>query len=209
MEHYKAPLVLALLGLAAASVVSRDDRAKETHITLALDWAMNWGTWGPQEFCPEGTFAYAFEIKVEPEDSNDDTSMNGIQLYCRLPMDAGHDGLPPRKGAREFSITSNVARWGNWRGMRSCTEGLLTGLKMKSEEDQGFFVDDTAANDLEMQCNHSTTTLNGGGNHWGFYSSWATCPEGWAICGLMTRVEAESATDDTALNDVRMYCCQV
>ena len=51
-------------GLAAASVVSRGGTEDETHITLALDWAMNWGTWGPQEFCPEGTFAYAFEIKV-------------------------------------------------------------------------------------------------------------------------------------------------
>ena len=63
-------------------------------------------------------------------------------------------------------------------GRRACDKGLLTGLKMKSEEDQGFFVDDTAANDLEMQCNHSTTTMTGGGNHWGYYSNWATCPEG-------------------------------
>ncbi|KAK8401925.1 hypothetical protein O3P69_001200 [Scylla paramamosain] len=209
MKHHKAPLVLALLGVAAASVVFRNDRAKETHITLALDWAMNWGTWGPQEFCPEGTFAYAFQIKVEPEDASDDTSMNGIQLICRQPVDVGHDGHPPREGAKEFSITSNEAKWGDWRGKRVCDEGLLTGLKMKSEEYQGFFIDDTAANDLEMQCNHSTTTLNGGGNRWGHYSNWATCPVGWAICGLMTRVEAESATDDTALNDVRMYCCQI
>lgn len=63
-------------------------------------------------------------------------------------------------------------------GKRECPEGLLTGLKMKSEEYQGIFIDDTAANDLEMQCNHSTITLNGGGNRWGYYSNWATCPEG-------------------------------
>lgn len=37
---------------------------KETHLTLALDWAMTRGSWGPEEFCPEGTFAYAFQIKV-------------------------------------------------------------------------------------------------------------------------------------------------
>ena len=65
------PLLISLLtsllvftGVAAANVVPEDDRAKETHFILVLDWAMNWGTWGPQEFCPVGTFAYAFQIKV-------------------------------------------------------------------------------------------------------------------------------------------------
>lgn len=58
------PAVLASTGVAVASVVVEDVRAEETHLTLVLDWAMNWGVWGPEEFCPKGTFAYAFQIKV-------------------------------------------------------------------------------------------------------------------------------------------------
>ncbi|KAK4291769.1 hypothetical protein Pmani_035424 [Petrolisthes manimaculis] len=161
---------------------------------------MNWGAWGQAEYCPPGTFATAFEIKVESEDATDDTSMNGIRLYCNNLID--------NKQTKELTVSSTVQKWGDWMGKRECPSGqVLTGLRMKSEEDQGNFVDDTAANDLDMQCSHSTFTLNGGGNHWGYWSTWASCPEGWAICGLETRVESESAGDDTALNDVRMYCC--
>ncbi|KAK3854961.1 hypothetical protein Pcinc_038606 [Petrolisthes cinctipes] len=134
---------------------------RETYITLVLDWAMSWGTWGQAEYCPPGTFATAFEIKVESEDATDDTSMNGIRLYCN---DVSGDD---NKQTKELTVSSTVQKWGDWMGKRECPSGeVLTGLRMKSEEDQGNFVDDTAANDLDMQCLHSTFTLNGGGNHW-------------------------------------------
>lgn len=55
-------------------------------------------------------------LQVESEGATDDTSMNGIELFCRSPLDAGHGGQPPKKGAREFSITSNFEKWGEWRG---------------------------------------------------------------------------------------------
>ncbi|XP_071522314.1 vitelline membrane outer layer protein 1-like [Panulirus ornatus] len=195
------PVFLLLLGTVSS-------KKNENYIILALDWAMNWGEWGPQVFCPPDTFTYAFQLKVETEDAFDDTAMNGIELYCRSLRDVGQGGAPPRKDAREFGITSTVDPWGDWMGKRECPQGLLTGLKMKSEEDQGIF-DDTAANDLEMQCDWSTYTMNGGGDHWGKWSSWVSCPEGMAICGIETRVESQTATDDTALNDVRMFCCDV
>lgn len=172
--------------------------------TLVLDWAMHLGKWGNEEFCPYGTFAYAFRIKVESEKVADDTSMNGIELYCRNPRE--HSQL--KESAKEFRITSAVGKWGQWRGWKECKDGLLTGLRMKSEMSQGDG-DDTAANDLEMQCNNSNVILNGGGNRWGHYSSWAKCPMGSAICGLVTQVEPDIIGDDTALNDVQMFCCHL
>ena len=30
-----------------------------------------------------------------------------------------------------------------------------------------------------------------------------------AICGIETKVEGSEAADDTALNDVRMFCCDL
>nr|XP_045611200.1 vitelline membrane outer layer protein 1-like [Procambarus clarkii] len=207
MGTFQRPAVLlCILGVVGGGRQLLQD---DLHIALNLDWAMNWGEWGPEAFCPDGTFAYAFDIKVETEGSADDTSMNGITLYCRALADVGHDGVPPKKDAKEFSITSTVQRWGDWRGRQACPEGLLTGLKMKSEAYQGILEDDTAANDLEMQCDWSTFTLSGGGNEWGDWSDFATCPDGWAICGIQTKVEADSATDDTALNNVIMFCCEL
>lgn len=59
------PSTLKILGLVAAgSALPVEESEGEAYVTLVLDWAMNWGTWGPQEFCPAGTFAYAFQIKV-------------------------------------------------------------------------------------------------------------------------------------------------
>ena len=34
-------------------------------------------------------------------------------------------------------------------------------------------------------------------------------PPDWVICGLETRVEAAQVGDDTALNDVHMFCCEL
>lgn len=184
------------------------DRYGEPFLPLELDWAMTWGKWGEQEFCPTGTFAYAFRIKVESEKAKDDTSLNAIELFCRNPRDVDHSHSLPKKKAKEFRITSAEGKWGKWQGRKECANGLLTGMRMRSEEAQGPG-DDTAANDLEMQCNHSSTTLNGGGNRWGHFSNWVTCEKGWAICGLQTRVESDVVGDDTALNDVRMFCCNL
>ncbi|KAK7066208.1 hypothetical protein SK128_017463 [Halocaridina rubra] len=88
-------------------------------------------------------------MKVESEDTDDDTSMNGIELFCRDAADVGHDNLPPDRihGNSPLHPPSSSGE----TVKRECGTGYLTGLRMKSEEDQGFWVDDTAANDLEMQ----------------------------------------------------------
>merc|ERR1711962_89342 len=170
-------------------------------ITLTLDFAMHWGQWGPQAFCPEGYFAHAFKLKVESEDVSDDTALNAIELSCIQASTLMRDMEYHQD--RDFTITSLQGKWGFWRELRTCSTGFLTGLRMKSEPEQGIFVDDTAANDLEMACNWSSEIHNGGGDHWGEWSGWSYCPQEWAICGLETRVEDESASDDTALNDVK------
>lgn len=201
--------VISALLLTVGVLSAPPDQKSVDHITLGLDWAMNWGDWGPQVFCPDGTFTNAFQIKVESESAVDDTAMNGIELFCQKPSDVHSIATFPEANATEYTITSTVQKWGDWKGKRECQTGYLTGLRMKSEKDQGWWIDDTAANDLEMQCDWSTETHNGGGDHWGYWSSWESCPHDWVICGIETRVESTSAADDTALNNVRMFCCQL
>ena len=64
-------------------------------------------------------------------------------------------------------------------GRKECPDGQwLTGFKLKVEPYQGVFVDDTAANDLEMNCNWSDMTINGNGDHWGEWGNFVQCPHG-------------------------------
>ncbi|CAL4109291.1 unnamed protein product [Meganyctiphanes norvegica] len=186
-----------------AKVSDGTEEPREAYITLTLDWASHFGTWGELAFCPEGSFAHAFRLKVESESAHDDTALNAIELSCAHRRQLGTKDIQER----DSTITSSQGHWGDWKALKTCSDGFLTGLRMKSEEPQGHLHDDTAANDLEMQCAWGSEIHNGEGDHWGRWSSWSYCPQGWAICGLQTRVEGTSANDDTALNDVKMFCC--
>uniref|UniRef100_A0A671PAD6 Vitelline membrane outer layer protein 1-like n=1 Tax=Sinocyclocheilus anshuiensis TaxID=1608454 RepID=A0A671PAD6_9TELE len=50
--------------------------------------------------------------------------------------------------------------------------------------------------------------LLGDGTHWGDWGDWSQTCQGKGICGIKTRIEMpQGRGDDTALNDVRMFCC--
>lgn len=44
----------------------------------------SWGSWGLTEWCPHGTFANEFDLKIESKQGrHDDTALNTIGLLCR------------------------------------------------------------------------------------------------------------------------------
>ena len=47
----------------------------------------SWGSWGTTEWCPIGTFAHGFKLKMESyqvsDYYDDDTALNAIGLYCK------------------------------------------------------------------------------------------------------------------------------
>ena len=44
----------------------------------------SWGSWGLTEWCPHGTFANKFDLKIESNQGrDDDTALNTIGLFCR------------------------------------------------------------------------------------------------------------------------------
>jgi hypothetical protein len=76
--------------------------------------------------------------------------------------------------------------------------------------------DDTSANYIKFNCrdydgNNHWTELNHppGRGIWGSFGAFSDrCDAHSAICGLATKVESSQGNgDDTALNDVKFYCC--
>ncbi|XP_042891612.1 vitelline membrane outer layer protein 1 homolog [Penaeus japonicus] len=161
-----------------------------------------WGFWGRTESCQNGSYAYGFEISVEPEAGSldDDSSMNAIQLFCRTPG-GGHTG----------EVTSDTMDRGVWTGAHHCLGGFLIGYDLKSHDDVGAIGDNTAANALKMWCTGEEEPMEAAGNKWGQWLGRSLCKDGAAICGIMTRVQPDQGTfgDDTALNDVKFLCCDM
>ncbi|XP_071533345.1 vitelline membrane outer layer protein 1-like [Panulirus ornatus] len=164
--------------------------------------ATTWGFWGQTDTCPEGSYAYGFEIRVEREHGfmDDDTSVNAIKLFCRTPA-----------GSHVGEVTSSSMSRGSWTGSHHCLSGYLNGYDLKSHTDAGSFEDNTAANALRMYCTNDPNYIEASGNKWGRWLGPSRCWKGTAICGIMTRVQENQGTfnDDTALNDVRFLCCKL
>ena len=72
----------------------RDDTALNAVALYCYDRAGNmveriephpgfWGNWGGQDHCPQGTYATAFALKVEPQQGRgDDTGANSVKFNC-------------------------------------------------------------------------------------------------------------------------------
>ena len=101
----------------------------------------SWGDWGMEDFCPEGSFAKGFQLKVESDCGAfcDDTALNGIKLFCESSS-----------GTDMGEVRSSIGLYGDWqtpilchgmeqpvaimRGIQFCayrSKGLKQGLHQK------------------------------------------------------------------------------
>ncbi|XP_077077470.1 vitelline membrane outer layer protein 1-like [Siphateles boraxobius] len=205
MHHFLSIfLLLAIIGhVSGQSAKSRSERGVHRHYRSEL-WVwngMSWGSWGFKSMCPVGMYAAGFSLKVErPVGRQDDTALNGIQLHCVYTSKESSESYYYN------SIESNAGRWGEWTDIKWCYSGYLTAFQLKVESSQGRG-DDTAANNIKFTCSNGDV-LWGDGTNWGDWGDWSSKCHGKGICGLNTRIEKPQGDgDDTALNDVIMFCC--
>ncbi|XP_008072160.1 vitelline membrane outer layer protein 1 homolog isoform X2 [Carlito syrichta] len=145
----------------------------------------SWGDWTWPEMCPEGFFAGGFSLKVEPSRGipGDDTALNGIRLHCTRGQAGLNTHVVESQAGSSFLVAFSLR-----------VEAPVT------------VSDNTAANNVRFRCSDSAE-LEGPGLSWGDFGDWSDrCPKG--MCGLQTKIqEPKGLRDDTALNDVRFFCC--
>ncbi|OXA51709.1 vitelline membrane outer layer protein 1 [Folsomia candida] len=183
------------------------------NIVIESPFQTNWGQWGSWSRCPFGTYVQAIQIRTEPYQGagayEDDTAVNGIRLYCGDP-----------NNINTAFITSLVGEWGNWGNVFSCRsddrplapDGYVTGFQLRVEGPLTFG-DDTATDNLRILCNYPNLgipeqTKEGDGLNFGSWTDARRCLSNQAVCALQTQVEPyQGDSDDTAMNNVRMECC--
>ena len=152
---------------------------------------------------------HTFQVQRKQGFFRDDTALNGVKLGCSFEDKAGHGGV----------ITSYESPWGQWTNEQSCGYRggnfmFIRGFSMRVAKWMGPRGDDTAANNLIFICGHRgshyTEEKKGNGMHWGSYGvNSGICPSGSAVCGIQVRAEKPQwlLGDDTALNDLKLFCC--
>lgn len=178
-------------------------RVKEDarRVTSVVPGEGYWGKWRESKYCPDGTWAHGFAIRVESDQGSgaDDSALNSVRLVCADTF-----------RATNTTVSSHDGWWGDWGATKSCPRGaFLVGASMSIEPELGSKGDDTTANDVKFVCSDGSDLGSTGGLDWGKWGPTAYCPANTRVCGLSIRLEDKQAgdADDTAMNGLELQCC--
>ncbi|XP_063589398.1 vitelline membrane outer layer protein 1 homolog isoform X2 [Penaeus indicus] len=200
MRRVIALVTVIALGLAGVSGGAISPRRRVTD-TLILDNGVDAGDWGLVEYCEDGSFATAFEVKFEPYSliDTDETAVNAVRLYCSTleHITTGY-------------IYSVEGKHGEWQNIRSCSSGFVTGMRANVLEPQGTFGDDVAVKNVQLACDEGKEVITGVIEEKipdGEWSLWTRCSSGSGVCGIEIRYENAGLGDDTGVTNLAMFCC--
>uniref|UniRef100_A0A8C3Y057 Uncharacterized protein n=1 Tax=Catharus ustulatus TaxID=91951 RepID=A0A8C3Y057_CATUS len=90
------------------------------------------------------------------------------------------------------SVVFPSGRWGSWTEAQLCSSSTLVSFSLN----------------VRLACSNRTG-LKGWGLSGGHFSPWSSNCTSGAICGLQMKVEKpQGKRDDTALNDMSVFCCE-
>ena len=157
-----------------------------------------WRLW---EYCPTGSFAKGFNLKVD-NNPNDKTGINTIKLICN--------------DVANTQIVSFDGEKGSWGNNVFCPNNMrFVGFDFRYDTFEGtsMYIDDSAGNSIYFYCEDNTVlrpTLESVDGTW---TGRKNCSTNYAICGLIVQYQDYQGTlsnqDDTALNNVIFKCCLV
>ena len=104
--------------------------------------------------------------------------------------------------------------WGTWGSWSKCPKGsYVVGFRLRTEENQGWWSDDTAANDIHLKCrkpgsSKPSKVLGSAKKTWGDWSDYSDCAGlNNPVVGFQVKnASPEGSSDDTSINDVKMIC---
>jgi len=159
-----------------------------------------WSKWTPcSRRCDEGTAQRKRGIRQKD-------AYNGKK--CERQKEIKKCDLRPCRGV-DKTFAGNWGTWGRWS---DCPKGsYVVGFRLKTEEDQGWWNDDSAANNIHLRCrkpgsSRTTRVIGSKAKTWGDWSGYSHC-EGLnnPVVGFQVRNESPGG-DDTSINDVKMIC---
>lgn len=86
--------------------------------------------------------------------------------------------------------------------------GGAVGFRLKVESIQSQARDQTATNAIRLVCSNRNELISKE-SKWGDWDRYYYCPKDMFICGIKTQVDDENRNDNTALNNVILYCCNI
>lgn len=182
------------------------------------------GDWGEIDYCPTGSFASGFELKVLPLCSkrcknDDDSGLLGIRLSCSSPDSSSIISTINSSIAANPRTCAGCGDPVFWTNVTSCPTGqFISGARYKfqppdytSAGDSDY--DPSGGQNLDMSCSEGTILTGQGlsdtdGSAW---LDWSYCPDGQLICGIRSRVDEDEVEGDNknkkGQTDVQFSCC--
>jgi hypothetical protein len=113
--------------------------------------------------------------------------------------------------AQEIITSPPETNWGTWGPFVKCPNGTFAqGFALKTEPYRGPLIDDTAGNGVRLYCGDpldtDTVTITSSEGSWGDWGSAFSCGPAGYLYGFQLRVEQNGIDDETATNNVRMFC---